>query len=394
VKYRKVSQKGKEIYQVVFNLTPFYPEGGGQVGDTGYIENEGVKNSILDTKKENNLIVHTMSELPENVTAKFSAVVSKSKRKATEKNHSATHLLHNALRNVLGNHVEQKGSLVNPDYLRFDFSHFSKVTDEELERIQAHVSDAIRQNISLEEKRNTPMEAAIEAGAIALFGEKYGDTVRVIKFGHSVELCGGTHVAATGQIGLFNITSESAIAAGVRRIEAITSQTAEAFYMKKAEALDELSQILKYPKNISKAVNDLLKQNTALSKVIDTLQREKAMEIKSKLKDTIKSENGVNILTGIVELDAGSIKDILFQLKAEMKNFVGIIGGKNAGKCSLSIIASEELVKEKGLNASKIIREVSSHIEGGGGGQDFFATAGGKNPDGLQLAIDGALKLI
>lgn len=392
VKYRKVSQKGKEMYQVVFNLTPFYPEGGGQVGDTGYIEYNGNKTSILDTKKENNLIVHSIKELPENVNVKFNAVVAQSKRQATEKNHTATHLLHNALRTVLGDHVVQKGSLVNSDYLRFDFSHFSKVTEAELEQIQSHVSEAIQKNIPLEEKRNTPMEVALQEGAMALFGEKYGDTVRVIKFNDSVELCGGTHVAATGQIGLFIITSESAIAAGVRRIEAITSKTAEAYYIKKAAVLDNLSQMLKHPKDISKAVNDLLKQNNALNKVIDTLQKEKAKQIKAELKDTIKSENGLNILTGIVALDAGSIKDILFQLKSEIKDFVGIIGGKNEGKCSLSIIISDNLVKEKEINASSIIREVSQHIKGGGGGQAFFATAGGKEPNGLQQAIDSALQ--
>jgi alanyl-tRNA synthetase len=388
VKYRKVSQKGKEVYQVVFNLTPFYPEGGGQVGDTGYIENEGVKTSVLDTKKENNLIVHTMSELPANVNAKFSAVVSQSKRKATEKNHSATHLLHNALRTVLGKHVEQKGSLVNSDYLRFDFSHFSKVTDEELEQIQTHVSDAIRQNILLEENRNTPMEVAMEAGAIALFGEKYGDTVRVIKFGDSVELCGGTHVAATGQIGLFNLTSESAIAAGVRRIEAITSQTAEAFYSKKASILDEVSNTLKSPKDIVKVVNDLITKNKSLAKELEQFQKDKAKAIKLDLKKKVAPFNGVNLLSEIIELDEGSIQDILFQLKGEVNNFVGIIGGKEGNKCTLSIIASDNIVSDKDFNAGNIIREVSKYIQGGGGGQAFFAKAGGKNPNGLKEAIE------
>ncbi len=387
VKYRQVTQKKKTFYQVVFNLTPFYPEGGGQVGDTGYIEYGDEKAYIIDTKKENNLIVHMMKELPESLKATFLAVVDEKKRQASANNHSATHLLHHALRTVLGDHVEQKGSLVNPDYLRFDFSHFSKVTDEEMEKIQAMVSEEIHKNIMLEEKRNTPMEIAQEMGAMALFGEKYGDTVRVIKFGDSVELCGGTHVRSTGEIGLFKITSESAVAAGVRRIEAITSKKAEAYFEKKANTLDELALALKNPKDIVKAVNDLLAKNKTLTKEIESLQKEKAKSMKRDLKKQIAEYNGLNVLSEIVELDGGSIKDILFQLKGETDQFVGIIGGKADGKCTLSIIASDEVVKEKDFHAGNIIREVSKLIQGGGGGQPNFATAGGKNADGLQEAI-------
>ena len=387
-KYRKVSQKKKEFFQVVFNLTPFYPEGGGQVGDTGFLELDEVKTSIFDTKKENNLIVHLMKELPSDVNATFNAVVSKSKRYASAYNHSATHLLHHALQTVLGDHVEQKGSLVNADYLRFDFSHFSKVSDEEIQQIQDIVSKNIRANLPLEEKRNAPMEVAQEMGAMALFGEKYGDTVRVIKFGDSVELCGGTHVQATGEIGLFIITTETAVAAGVRRIEAITSVKAEEYYSKKAAKLDELATTLKNPKDILKAVTDLLTKNAGLTKELEQFQKDKAKSIKAELKNNITPYNGVNLLSEIVELDGGSIQDILFQLKGEVNDFVGIIGGKSGGKCTLSIIASDNIVKDKGLHAGNIIREVSKHIQGGGGGQPFFAKAGGKNPDGLSAAMD------
>ncbi|MGB0915422.1 MAG: alanine--tRNA ligase [Crocinitomicaceae bacterium] len=392
VKYRKVSQKKKEFFQVVFNLTPFYPEGGGQVGDTGFIEANGVKTSVFDTKKENNLIVHLMKEMPSDVNATFTANVSKAKRTASANNHSATHLLHHALRTVLGDHVEQKGSLVNADYLRFDFSHFSKVTDEELAQIQEIVSSNIRANIALDEKRNTPIEIAQEMGAMALFGEKYGDTVRVIKFGDSVELCGGTHVQATGEIGLFIITSEGSVAAGVRRIEAITSEKAQAYYANKASKLDEVNAALKNPKDVVKAVNELLTKNASLIKELEQFQKEKTKAVKSGLKDAIKPHNGINLLSEIVELDGGSIKDILFQLKGENENFVGVLGGKDAGKCTLSIIASDNLVKEKDIHAGNIIREVSKHIQGGGGGQPFFATAGGKNPAGLEEAIAAVIE--
>jgi len=392
VKYRKVSQKQKEFFQVVFNLTPFYPEGGGQVGDTGYLESNGTKFPVFGTKKENNLIVHLMKELPTDVSATFEAVVSKSKRQASANNHSATHLLHHALRTVLGTHVEQKGSLVNADYLRFDFSHFSKVTDEQMEEIQSLVSAQIKANIALDEKRNTPIEIAKEMGAMALFGEKYGDTVRVIKFGDSVELCGGTHVQNTGEIGLFIITSESAVAAGIRRIEAITSSKAEAFYQEKANLLDTISETLKHPKDIVKAVNDLISRNSILSKEIEQFQKDKAKNVKGNLKNAISQYGDIQLLNEIIELDGASIKDILFQLKGETENFVGIIGGKEGDKCTLSIIISDNLITNKGLHAGNIIREVSPLIQGGGGGQPFFATAGGKNPAGLKDAMKATLE--
>jgi alanyl-tRNA synthetase len=387
LRYRKVTQKQKEFYQLVLDRTPFYPEGGGQVGDKGYLEADGQKTAIFDTKRENNLIIHLCESIPLNPHALFKATVSTSKREASACNHSATHLLHHALRTVLGTHVEQKGSLVNPDYLRFDFSHFSKVTDEELSQIEILVSEEIHRNIALDERRNVPMDQALEMGAMALFGEKYGDAVRVIKFGNSVELCGGTHVANTGKIGLFKITSESAVAAGVRRIEAITSSTAEKYFREKAAQLDAVALSLRNPKDLLKAVEDLISKNNQLTKEIELLQKEKALNVKGDLKKQIENINGVNFLGTIVPLDGSSIKDILFQLKGEVNSFVGVIGGNEGEKCTLSIIVSEDVIQNKELNAGLLVREVSKHIQGGGGGQPFFATAGGKNPSGLQTAI-------
>ncbi len=394
VKYRKVIQKQKEFYQVVFNLTPFYPEGGGQVGDSGYLQDGEERTPVFDTKKENNLIVHLMNKLPSDIHATFNAVVNERKRLAAAYNHSATHLLHHALRTVLGEHVEQKGSLVSPDYLRFDFSHFAKVTDEELQKVQEMVSAQVRANYPLEEHRNTPMEIAKNMGAMALFGEKYGDTVRVIKFGDSVELCGGTHVRATGEIGLFKITTETAVAAGVRRIEAITHEKAEHYYMEKADMLDRLANELKHPKDIVKAVVDLQQRNAALSKEIEQFHKQQAKLVKAELKGKIKEHDGMHLLAEIVDLDAGSIKDILFQLRGEVENFAGVLGGKADGKCSVSIIFSDNLVSEKQLHAGNLVREVAHHIQGGGGGQPFFATAGGKNPNGLSSAVDAVVDFL
>jgi alanyl-tRNA synthetase len=388
VKYRKVSQKQKSFYQLVFNQTPFYPEGGGQVGDKGTIEADGENIAIFDTKKENNLIIHLSEKVPSNVHATFKARVNENGRTASASNHSATHLLHHALRTVLGTHVEQKGSLVNPEYLRFDFSHFSKVTDEQLAEVERIVTEAIHQNILLDERRNTPIDEAKAMGAMALFGEKYGDAVRVIKFGDSVELCGGTHVSGTGKIGLFKITTETAVAAGVRRIEAITSSAAEQYFKEKAETLDILSATLKNPKDIVKAVEDLMAKNNQLTKEIEVLQREKAMQVKGALKSQIENLNGIHFLGTTVNLDGGSIKDILFQLKGEIENFCGVIGGNEGDKCTISIILSDAVIASHDLNAGTLVREVAKHIQGGGGGQPFFATAGGKNPAGLQTAIN------
>jgi alanyl-tRNA synthetase len=394
VKYRKVSQKQRSFYQLVFNLTPFYAEGGGQVGDQGTISSDSETITIFDTKKENGLIVHLSETLPAHVNAHFTAQVDPQRRLLSASNHSATHLLHHALRTVLGTHVEQKGSLVNPDYLRFDFSHFSKVSAEELQQIELLVNQEIRANLALQEKRNVPIEIAQELGAMALFGEKYGDTVRVIQFGDSVELCGGTHVPSTGTIGLFKLTSEGAVAAGIRRIEAITSTTAEQFYREKVKTLDEISALLKSPKDLAVAVEDLLQKNQQLQKQLEAFQKEKAMQVKHTLKTQVTEINGMHFLAAKVELDAASIKDIAYQLKGEVSNFAGIFGGIEGDKCSLTIILADNLIQEKGLDAGKLIRELSKHIQGGGGGQAFFATAGGKNPAGIDQALQAFTALV
>jgi alanyl-tRNA synthetase len=387
IKYRKVSQKQKDFFQLVLNQTPFYPEGGGQVGDKGILRNDTSTISIFDTKKENNLIIHLTEKIPVDLSGFFTAQIDVDKRHLSADNHSATHLLHHALRSVLGKHVEQKGSLVNPDYLRFDFSHFAKITDDELAAIEAMVTLAIHSNIPLEERRAVPIEEAKKLGAMALFGEKYGEAVRVIKFGDSVELCGGIHVPSTGKIGIFKITSEAAVAAGIRRIEAITGPSAERYFKEKAATLDQLSALLKNPQNIQKSVLDLIEKNNELTKSLEQFQREKSKAIKAVLSTKISTENGIQFLGEIVDLDSDSVKDILFQLKSETDNFVGVIGNKDGAKCTLSLIISENLVKDKGWDASKLIRSAAQHIQGGGGGQNFFATAGGKLPSGLSMAI-------
>jgi alanyl-tRNA synthetase len=387
VKYRKVNQNKKEFYQLVFNFTPFYPEGGGQVGDTGYLKSDDETVVIFDTKKENNLIVHLAKELPKNLSSRFSAIVNKENRLLSQANHSATHLLHHALREVLGTHVEQKGSLVSPGYLRFDFSHFSKVTDEELALVEQKVAAAIRQNIALNEHRTVPIATAEKMGAMALFGEKYGEVVRVIQFGDSVELCGGTHVKNTAEIGLFKITSEAAVAAGVRRIEAITSVTAENFVKEQLDMLGEIKRLLKSPKSPVEAIHDLMQKNNQLSKEIEQFEKAKAGDVKQELKGQIIEINGINYLEAIVPLDGGSVKDILFQLKGEINNLFAVIGGESDGKCTLSIMISDRLVAEKDWHAGNLVREAASKIQGGGGGQPFFATAGGKNPAGLKDAL-------
>lgn len=394
VKYRKVSQKQRAFYQLVFNLTPFYAEGGGQVGDTGTISNDFETISIFDTKKENGLIVHLSETLPERLNSHFSAKVDAKKRQLSASNHSATHLLHHALRTVLGTHVEQKGSLVNPSHLRFDFSHFSKVTDEQLAEIEAMVVSAIRENQPLVEKRNVPIEVATEMGAMALFGEKYGDTVRVIQFGDSVELCGGTHVQSTGQISLFKLRSESAVAAGIRRIEAITNEAVERYYAEQEAKLETVNELLRNPKDLPKAVEDLITRNNQLMKQVEFFKKEQAKQVKVQLKSSIQQLGDVSLLEAVIDLDAASVKDILFQLKGEVPNLVSIIGSTDEDKCAISICIAEELSGSRNWHAGTIVKTVAPLIQGGGGGQPFFATAGGKDASGLKNAINEAKTLL
>lgn len=392
IRYRKVTQKQREFYQLVLSQTPFYAESGGQVGDTGYLfDAQGNKTRIFDVKKENNLIVHLCESLPARLTDTFSAKIDIIRRINIQKNHSATHLLHHALRSVLGTHVEQKGSLVGPDYLRFDFSHFTKVTDKELEDVISRMEQQISANISLNEKRNTPINEAQTMGAMALFGEKYGDLVRVIQFGESIELCGGTHVKSTGEIGLVHIQSEAAVAAGIRRIEVITGQGAEAYFKQESAIMAEVRTMFKNPKEILKSIQDLMDQNQSLGKEIDGLIKERNKVIKRELESKIEEINGIPCLCQEVSIDSNSVKDILFQFKGQYPSFVGIVGNIDGDKCGLNVIISDDLVASKAWNATQWIKEVAPMIQGGGGGQLFFATAGGKNPSGIKNALS-ALK--
>ncbi|RDK89231.1 alanine--tRNA ligase [Marinirhabdus gelatinilytica] len=395
-RYRKTeSKKEGELYQLVFNLTPFYPEGGGQVGDKGYLEaSNGEVVYIVDTKKENNVIVHFAKNLPRNVKDTFTAVVDAKQRSRTASNHTATHLLHQALRNILGEHVEQKGSMVHSGYLRFDFSHFSKVTDEELREVEDFVNARIREGIPLEEKRNIPYQQAIDEGAIALFGEKYGDAVRAIKFGKSMELCGGTHVPNTSDVWHFIITSEGAVASGIRRIEAITGDKAKGYFEERSKAFRDVQKLLNNTKDPVSAIEKLQEDNNALQKQIEALLKDKAKNIKGDLKNEIEDINGVNFLAKEVDLDAGGLKDLAFELGGEVEHLFVLFGSKKGGKAILTCYISKDVVAEKNLNAGQIVRELGKHIQGGGGGQPFFATAGGKNPDGVGEALKEVRKYI
>lgn len=396
IKYRKVKAKGKEQYQIILDKTPFYAESGGQVGDSGFLESGAEKIPITDTKKENNLIVHYSDKLPANISSEFVARVDAQKRLFTMNNHTATHLLHAALREILGRHVEQKGSLVNDVHLRFDFSHFSKVTNEELLKVEARVNEKIRENIP----RNVEVMAldkAKQLGAMALFGEKYGDTVRVVTFdkNFSIELCGGTHVPSTGQIGYFKITSESAVAAGIRRIEAVTAVKAEEFINRQLGTLDQVKEMLKHPKDVVKSIEELQKQNAELGKQVEAALREKAKSTKNEIVQKIRKENGINFLAEKVELNsADAIKDLAFQLKSEIVDLFLVLGANVNGKPSLTVMLSENLVKEKKLHAGNIVKELAKEINGGGGGQPFYATAGGSKPEGLDNAIAAAKKFL
>jgi alanyl-tRNA synthetase len=379
LKYRKVKAKGKEQYQLVFNKTPFYAESGGQVGDTGSIANGSETITITDTKK-----------LPANVGAEFKAKVDAKRRGLISNNHSVTHLIHAALKDVLGSHVNQKGSLVNDESTRFDFSHFAKVSDEEIKKIENIVNAKIRENIALNERRNVPIDEARNMGAMALFGEKYGDFVRVITFdkNFSIELCGGTHVQATGQIGLCKITSESSVAAGVRRIEAITADAVQAFFDEQLAIIEELKVVLKNPKDLVKGTQALVDENTMLQQQILGFINEKASQCKAELMQKIKNVNGITLLAEKINLPSvEAIKNIAFEIRSQTENLFLVLGAEIEGKAHLTVMLSDNLVKDKNLNASNIVRELAKEVQGGGGGQAFYATAGGKEPKGLDNAI-------
>lgn len=395
-RYRKVeSKKEGEMFQLAFNLTPFYPEGGGQMGDKGYLKAaDGELIYIVDTKKENNLIIHFTKTLPRNLNGTFDAVVDDLFRNRTAANHTATHLLHQALRNILGTHVAQKGSMVHSRNLRFDFSHYAKVTDEQLQEVEDFVNARIREGISLEERRNIPYQQAIDEGAIALFGEKYGDAVRAIKFGKSMELCGGTHVQNTNDIWHFIITSEGAVASGIRRIEAITGDFAKQYFIDRSDSFAALQKVLNNAKDPIKVVENLQEENSNLQKQIKELLKDKAKNLKGDLKSEIEEINGVNFLATKIDLDAGGMKDLAFEMGGETENLFLIFGGEKDGKALLTCYISKELATEKDLNAGKIIRELGKYIQGGGGGQAFFATAGGKNPAGIDDALENAKQFL
>jgi len=388
-RYRKITAKGKDVYQLVFDRTPFYGESGGQSGDTGTLTSANENIQVIDTRKENNLIVHIVENLPENPSTTFRAVVDIDRRTAIANNHSATHLLHYSLRKVLGTHVEQKGSFVGPDYFRFDFSHFQKLTDEELLAIERMTNSLVRENSRLDEHRSVTMEQAVDMGALAFFGEKYGDKVRVIRYGNSVELCGGTHVQATGQIGLVKIVSEGAIASGIRRIEAITAAKVEEYVYEQENVIANLKQLVKSPTEPLKAVQQLMDQNAEMRKMLEVFNHEKALKLKDELLTKVELINGINFLSTRINADASATKEIAFGMRAGIDNLFLVLGSENDGKATLSVLVSDELIASKGLNAGNIVRELAKSIQGGGGGQPGFATAGGKNPQGL----DEALKL-
>ena len=391
-RYRRVKTKNKTYYQLVFDQTPFYGNSGGQVGDQGILESDGGTVRVTDTQKENNLTVHIVENLPEDITATFHAVVDKQLRDASANNHSATHLMHKALRTVLGTHVEQKGSLVTPEYLRFDFSHFQKVTDEQIREVERLVNHDIRANFPLEERRDCPIDEARTLGAMMLFGEKYGDRVRVVKYGDSVELCGGTHVSATGNIGLFKIVGESAISAGVRRIEAVTGVAAEQFVYGLEDLLRAVQKHLNNP-SIEQAVRRLIEENAEMSHQIEQVTQERIAALTQAFAKAVVEEEGMHLIARQISANSDVIKGIAFGLRPMFADLV-FVGGTTVGeKVSLTVMLGEEIVAQ-GINASQVIREAAKEINGGGGGQPFFATAGGKNADGLDNAILKAVELI
>ena len=392
---RKVeSKKDGTLYQIVLDQTPFYAEGGGQVGDKGVLVSANETIEVIDTKKENNLILHFTKQLPENIEAIFVAKVNTDLRSASSKNHSATHLLHQALRTILGTHVEQKGSLVAPNYLRFDFSHFAKVTDQELKEIEAFVNARIAEQLPLIERRAIPFNQAVEEGAMALFGEKYGDLVRAIKFGNSMELCGGIHVQNTADIWSFKIISEGAVAAGIRRIEAITGDAVRDFYVGQENTLKEIKETLKNPQDTLKAVHALQDENAKLKKQVEKFVAQQAKALKSNWLAAFKEINGINFLAVVTDLDVNSAKQNAIDLTNEMENAFVVVATSDAEKPSITVSISKNLVAEKGLHAGNIVKEIAKHINGGGGGQPFLATAGGKDVSGIEAALKQAAEFV
>ncbi|WP_029906003.1 alanine--tRNA ligase [Prevotella sp. 10(H)] len=395
LRYRKVKQKNHEFYQIVLSLTPFYAEMGGQVGDSGWLIYENEKIEITDTKRENNLAVHMANKLPQDVTVTFTARINTKNRTATECNHTATHLLHEGLREILGSHVEQKGSFVSPNVLRFDFSHFQKLTDKEIRKVERYVTSKIREDISRIEMRHVPISEAKGMGAMALFGEKYGDDVRVIRFGESVELCGGTHISSTGRIGSFRIINESSIAAGIRRIEAITAEVCEDYFYTQQDILNEMKSLLNNAPNLAQTLRKFFDENAEMKKQMEEYVKEKTALLKAALIKKKQIINGIDVFVLNNSIPAEVVKDIAFQIKGQFPEnsaFVGITDSEN--KPLLTLMLSDDLVKDHGLNASQIVREAAKHIQGGGGGQPHFATAGGKNVEGLSNALHEILEKI
>ena len=391
-RYRRVTTKGKSYYQIVFDHTPFYGNSGGQVGDVGFIEADGERVAVTDTQKENGLTVHITDKMPSNVEATFHAEVDAEKRQSSANNHTATHLLHAALRKVLGTHVEQKGSMVSPAGLRFDFSHFQKVTNEQLREVEQLVNVAIRANNPLDERRECPIDEAREAGAMMLFGEKYGDKVRMVRFGESVELCGGTHTSATGNIGMFKILSESAISAGVRRIEAVTGVGAEKVLYAAEDTIRQIEEFFHNSK-IVPAIKRLIESNEALSQEVEQMRREQISAMAEQLAKACPEVDGMQLIARTFDRSTEFVKDLAYNLRAKMPRLVLVAGSVAGGKATLTIMLGDEIVAA-GANASQVVRTAAKEINGGGGGQPFFATAGGKNPEGMQKAIDVAVELI
>jgi alanyl-tRNA synthetase len=397
IKYRKVKQKSKETIQLVLDKTPFYAESGGQVGDTGVLHSANEKIYVTDTKKENDLIIHYTDSLPESLSAEFHASVNEQRRQLTMNNHSATHLLHAALRQVLGRHVEQKGSLVNEKILRFDFSHFAPMTDAEIEKVESIVNQRVRQNIPLDEKRNVPIAKAKELGAMALFGEKYGEFVRVITFDpqFSVELCGGTHIKATGNIGFFKIVSESSVAAGVRRIEAVTADGAQEYVNGSLAVLSSLNAILKNPKDVSASVQTLIEEKHALEKKLETVNHERSNKIREDLAGKAVKSNGHTLIIEKVTLpNADSLKNIAYGLRNQFDDLLLVLAADIDSKPQVAVMVGEKLEATERFHAGNMVKELAKEIDGGGGGQPFFATAGGKNLSGLGAVLAKARELI